>query len=355
MRQEHTGFDDSTLEFTSSNGVTTTSAIEWEVVVSPRIGHEYPDRFAPTDSRHRTLRPMSELLPKMDEQNRRLAEIKQGRMVQEELLAARLYTGPMYHKYNLVLRAFSGVAFLREQCQRDCRGNLYPTTIHGINSAVIKLSKLQAAVPVYRGSTRAVLPASFFARDEYGLSGGVEFGFTSTTVERAQAVHYAKGQAATVFESEMGLIDRGADISWLSQFPHEREVLFGPLLGQQPLATRVQGSTLVVATRMSLNMLSLTLEQVLHKRHRLVKEMAAGMVLEVRGALAGSGVAVSQAAALRSELHDNILAEEPEHFNEDAAFVQAVERALQRKNERSGAQSALAAMKGLTPAELVPG
>ena len=150
-----------------------------------------------------------------------------------------------------MLRSFSGVKFLKEQFDRECMGNYYPTTIHGINSAVIKLSKLQVACPVYRGSTRALLPAQFWQKDDFGLSGGVEFGFTSTTVERAQAVHYAQGQASLIFESLMGMIDRGADISWLSQYPHEREVLFGPLLGQQPLATRVDGSSLVVETRMS--------------------------------------------------------------------------------------------------------
>ena len=111
-----------------------------------------------------------------------------------------------------MLRSFSGVAFLKQQFERDCKGNLYATTIHGINSAVIKLSKLQVACPVYRGSTRAVLPAQFWQKDDFGLSGGVEFGFTSTTVERAQALHYAQGQASLVFESQMGLIDRGADI-----------------------------------------------------------------------------------------------------------------------------------------------
>jgi NLR family CARD domain-containing protein 3 len=156
-----------------------------------------------------------------------------------------------YHKYNLVLRSFSGVAFLKQQFERDCMGNLYPTTIHCINSAVIKLSKLQVACPVYRGSTRAVLPSEFWQVDEYGLSGGVEFGFTSTTTDREQAVHYAQGKASLIFESQMGLIDRGADLTWLSQYPHEREVLFGPLLGQQPLTTWVERNTLVVATRMS--------------------------------------------------------------------------------------------------------
>ena len=111
-----------------------------------------------------------------------------------------------------MLRSFSGVAFLKQQFERDCKGNLYATTIHGINSAVIKLSKLQVACPVYRGSTRAVLPAQFWQKNDFVLSGGVEFGFTSTTVERAQALHYAQGQASLIFESQMGLIDRGADI-----------------------------------------------------------------------------------------------------------------------------------------------
>ena len=279
MKQEHTGCRDSKVEFTSSNRVTTTSETEWEVVEAPQPAKDYPDRatFARSDPRRRRPQAIEELLPKMEEQNQRLAAIHQSPMVKEELLAARLYSGPMcigaapvprigpdtlssvacslcafrYHKYNLVLRSFSGVADIRKQFERDCKGNLYPTTIHGINSAVIKLSKLQVACPVYRGSTRAVLPPQFWKKDEFGLSGGVEFGFTSTTVERAQAEHYAQGQASLVFESQMGLIDRGADISWLSQYPHEREVLFGPLLGQQPLAMRVQGSTLVVATRMS--------------------------------------------------------------------------------------------------------
>ena len=34
-----------------------------------------------------------------------------------------------------------------------------------------------------------------------------------------------------VFEMETGMIDRGADISIMSQYPHEEEVLFAPLTG----------------------------------------------------------------------------------------------------------------------------
>ena len=52
----------------------------------------------------------------------------------------------------------------------------------------------------------------------------------STTRDRAVAMGYAEGGAAAgiVFEIQQGMVDRGADISWLSQYPHEKEVLFGP-------------------------------------------------------------------------------------------------------------------------------
>ena len=95
MRQEHTACDDSTLEFTSSNGVTTTSATEWEFALAPQPGRAYPDRFAPSDGRRRVPRPLEELLPAMAERNAKLAANNQSPMVEEELAAAKLYTGPM--------------------------------------------------------------------------------------------------------------------------------------------------------------------------------------------------------------------------------------------------------------------
>ena len=36
-------------------------------------------------------------------------------------------------------------------------------------------------------------------------------------MERAQAEHYAAGRASTLFEMDMGLVDKGCDLSWLSQ------------------------------------------------------------------------------------------------------------------------------------------
>lgn len=54
----------------------------------------------------------------------------------------------------------------------DVRGR-YTTTMHAINSAILKLSKLTAATVVYRGISGGRLEADF--RE----SGGVEIGFMS--------------------------------------------------------------------------------------------------------------------------------------------------------------------------------
>ena len=87
------------------------------------------------------------------------------------------------------------------------------------------MSRLTKIRPLYRGWTGAwTLPVeSFFEADAMGVRGGVEYGFSSTTTEREQAMYNADGKASTILELEMGLVDRGADVSWLSQYPHEKE------------------------------------------------------------------------------------------------------------------------------------
>ena len=61
----------------------------------------------------------------------------------------------------------------------------------------------------------------------------------STTLDQEVALQYAAahGSGGTLFQVGMGMVDRGADLSWLSQYPHEQEILFAPLvpmLGLQP-------------------------------------------------------------------------------------------------------------------------
>ena len=58
---------------------------------------------------------------------------------------------------------------------------------------------------------------------------GIEYGFMSTTTDRAVAVHYgqdwdAKRDLSYAMEFVLDSLNRGAMIQWLSQYPGEAEV-----------------------------------------------------------------------------------------------------------------------------------
>ena len=114
---------------------------------------------------------------------------------------------------------------MESRWQELCLGNRYATTLHVINSAVVKLGKLQPAMKVYRGVTGGVLPEIFWKANQHNVRGGCEYGFLSTTTDARVATDYAgsSGKSGIVFEIAMGMVDRGASLSWLSQYPHERE------------------------------------------------------------------------------------------------------------------------------------
>jgi len=59
------------------------------------------------------------------------------RLMDEEIKCLRLYTGPMFEKYNSVLR--------------ERKKNEFVTTLHLISSGLVKLSKKQKAMTLYRG------------------------------------------------------------------------------------------------------------------------------------------------------------------------------------------------------------
>ena len=85
----------------------------------------------------------------------------------------------------------------------------------------------------------------------------------SCTEDKGVALKYAasKKKAAIVFEVKQGMVDRGADVAWLSQYPHEKEITFQPLSAICVEGTRVQGNTLVIEARLNVNLTSLTIEQ----------------------------------------------------------------------------------------------
>ena len=130
-------------------------------------------------------------------------------------------------------------------------------------------AELAKAQKVYRGISNRALSQDLLEPNEYNVRGGVEFAFMSTTADRDVAMDYAKATvkeaASCVMEVKMGMIDRGADLSWLSQYPHEREITFPPYTGLEVLGTRVEGSVLVVELRLNVNLMSPTIEAAVSK------------------------------------------------------------------------------------------
>ena len=68
------------------------------------------------------------------------------------------------------------------------------------------------------------------------------------------------GRPSLVFEIQMGMLGRGADVSWLSEFPNEAEILFGPLTGLEIRGSRVEGAVQVyevaITTMLSIRLAS---------------------------------------------------------------------------------------------------
>jgi hypothetical protein len=233
MEAEHCRREDSELEFSVDHyKITTTSRVEWLFVASPdgaeTWGGQWPAERTelPPNAAPRQPLPLSAFDGEMEARNGQLRALRQPELLVDELLAARLYTGPVFAKYNGVLRGLqSKVPIFRERFEALCMGNRYTTTLHAIASAVVKLSQLTVARHVYRGVSGGKLPAALRRRSTHGVRGGVDLAFMSTTEDRAVALHYAgsRGGPAVALELQQGLVSRGADVSWLSQYPHEKE------------------------------------------------------------------------------------------------------------------------------------
>ena len=71
---------------------------------------------------------------------------------------------------------------------------------------------------VFRGLSGINLPDSFEVCEEGGGRGGVDFAFLSASTDRLVATSYiGGGKMPVLFRFEVGDIDRGASISFLSQ------------------------------------------------------------------------------------------------------------------------------------------
>jgi hypothetical protein len=139
------------------------------------------------------------------------------------------------------------------------------------------------------------------------------------------------------------------------QYPHEEEILFGPLTGIEVLSTRIDDSVVIIECAFNVNLTTLTLEKVLNKRHRLLEDMSQNIVLEVPSTLAGTGLeqeAESRQGKLTEEMRSSILDQRPEQYNDDSRFREAVEKILKVKSSQIGTVKILEDMRNLKPPEL---
>lgn len=319
MEEEHTkvssGFGASDTAFTTSNYmVSTTPRKEWQFVVDPGDVADMDAGTDPATKKSRGLRQRldiddlyenaAQLISEAFSQNKLFQQVQvtpqdiiDQKLLKVEIIALRLYTGPLFELYNGVLRAWGNLegrghvpAYSQVYPGEDVR-NRFTTTIHVINSGVLKLSRLQPAVPVFRGISGMKLPKRFIEQDEYNVRGGVEYAFMSTTTDESVALGYAKGgdrdTATTLIEASMGMVDRGASLDWLSQYPHEREILLPPLTAMEVIdITDYESADSIDALdsesflvrrlkiRLNCNLVSSTIEKLLSVRKKQVEELA---------------------------------------------------------------------------------
>ena len=184
MEREHCRSHDSFTNFSPSNNkdMNTCPQKEWDYVVNYDPTKDYPAA---------SERVGGSLHFYMTHSN-----AKEAGLTRTEVIGLRLYSGPMFMHYNMVLRMQTGKQYI--------------TTIHAIVSGIIKLASIMMLPrdrKVYRGLSGIELPEEFWNADKYGSKGGVEKGIMSTTKSMAVAAQYSSyGQTPTIFEIEIGQV-----------------------------------------------------------------------------------------------------------------------------------------------------
>ena len=145
-----------------------------------------------------------------------------------ETAAVRLYTTAAFQSIN---------APLRDRARRQRKEpHPLPVTVMLISKAVSKLRAVGAegeeanqTVQLYRGMRNRELTDEFLER------GGSELATMSTTADIGVALSYSASSQGVLFRlSTHSSMERGADLTFLSAFPGERECLFPPLTYLQP-------------------------------------------------------------------------------------------------------------------------
>lgn len=206
-----------------------------------------------------------------------------------------------------------------------------------------------------------------YQQDEYGARGGVEFGIMSTTKSKSVAVQYsAHGGVPTIFQIEIGQVDRGAELNWISvrtrymqinthfkislslifpaptqQFPGEDEVVIPPLsnlevTGEPYLSylrnlEGVDTQILIVPLRVNVNIKSKTMEELESTRKGVLLSAIMDLETESEQEIGELTQALGEITALSA-------GQETEWFNDQEAHSQVDEEKSSDSHIKASAQ-----------------
>ena len=149
-----------------------------------------------------------------------------------EVAALRIYTTVAFKSINDPLRDV-------KRRERRERHPLFLTVVL-IKQAVLKLRAVEAVdedanreMELYRGMKNVGVAETFLKE------GGTEVALMSTTADIKLALKYSASNKGLLFRLKTkSAMERGADLSFLSCFPGEKEYLFPPLTYLQPVMPR---------------------------------------------------------------------------------------------------------------------
>ena len=283
MYLEHNHTLDAETEFKTYNAghvLITTAKREWEFVVGSQgvdlvtwtfdLERAEPKYTPESMVEGRNATPLRELM--------QLPLVKKAGLRVAEVVAIRLYAGPLYNRYNRVLRELAANG-----------DTLFPTTIYLIRSAQFKIAMITTPPPdltLYRGTGNMALGPAFFGCDEQGCAGGVELGFMSATRVREVAMGYAgacaeSGKATkdlpTLYVIRVDKMSIGANIADLSQFEGEEEHVYPPLtlleVDKEPELSP-DGKVSQIHLKITVNQRSTTVEDAEESRRRFLVGLA---------------------------------------------------------------------------------
>jgi len=157
-----------------------------------------------------------------------------------------------------------------------------------INSGIRKLAQVTKAelehLTLYRGTANMKMPTDILALD--ASSGFVECAFSSATPRREVALQYSGTDCSSIFEIQTGLIDKGATLDWVSQYPNEGEHVILPLSNFQLLGMRQMSKLQVIreTQQMMLSQHDSLIERLKREQSNRFKNTVEAMILR-RGSM----------------------------------------------------------------------